>query len=476
MQNYVDDPTVQKHRWWIITAVGMFTIMSTLDASIVNIALPVMSKDLHVPMNQAEWVVSIYLIVICALLLLMGKLGDTLGKIRIFRLGTGLFTVGSLLAGFNHSFYLLLFARVLQALGASMTMANNNGIITEIFPQNERGKALGLIGSFVAVGSIAGPGIGGLILGVLPWGYIFWINIPIGIATMVVGHFVLPKDLRVNHQPIDWAGFGSYVVAIVPFFLAISLGQEVGFTRPAILGLFAVAIAAFVVFLLIERQRANPLVSLKLFTNQEFTISLLCGFLIFVTNFFSNVITPFYLENARGFSATHAGYLMMIFPIVQVVIAPLSGSLADKIGPYVLTLVGLAAILLAQLGYTVWHLHSGLVMILLVIAINGFGNGVFQSPNNTIIMSAVAADDLGIAGGLNALARNLGMVVGISAATTTLFASMSHTAGRKMTTYPTGNDALFISGMRVAFYVAIGLCVIAFGLTTYRMLKQRRAA
>lgn len=103
VQSYVKDPKVQKNRWWIITAVGMFTIMSTLDASIVNIALPVMSKDLHVPMNQAEWVVSIYLIVICALLLVMGKLGDSLGKIRVFRLGTVLFTIGSLLAGFNHS-------------------------------------------------------------------------------------------------------------------------------------------------------------------------------------------------------------------------------------------------------------------------------------------------------------------------------------------------------------------------------------
>jgi EmrB/QacA subfamily drug resistance transporter len=474
VQSYVKDPKVQKNRWWIITAVGMFTIMSTLDASIVNIALPVMSKDLHVPMNQAEWVVSIYLIVICALLLLMGKLGDSLGKIRVFRLGTVLFTIGSLLAGFNHSFYLLLFARVMQALGASMTMANNNGIITEVFPQNERGKALGLIGSFVAVGSIAGPGIGGLILGALPWGYIFWINIPIGIITMIVGHFVLPKDLQTSHQPIDWGGFGSYVLAIVPFFLAVSLGQEVGFGKPWIIGLFIFAVLAFSLFVAIEHRHHAPLVSFKLFANHEFTVSLLTGFLIFVTNFFSNVITPFYLENARGFSATHAGYLMMVFPIVQVIIAPLSGSLSDKIGPYFLTLVGLAAILIAQVGYAMWHLASPLWVIIVIIAINGFGNGVFQSPNNTIIMSAVAPKDLGIAGGLNALARNLGMVVGISAATTTLFAAMSHTAGHHMSTYPTGHNQLFISGMRVAFVVAIILCVIAFVLTAYRMWQNQK--
>ncbi|GAW98906.1 major facilitator superfamily transporter [Secundilactobacillus mixtipabuli] len=180
-ESYLTDQRVQKHRWWILAAVGLFTFMSTLDASIVNIALPVISGDLNVPMNQAEWVVSIYLIVICSLLLLFGKLGDSIGKIRIFRIGTVLFVFGSLLAGSNGSFYLLLAARIVQALGASMTMANNNGIITEVFPFSERGRALGMIGSFVALGSIAGPGLGGIVLSHLSWGYIFWLNVPIGV-------------------------------------------------------------------------------------------------------------------------------------------------------------------------------------------------------------------------------------------------------------------------------------------------------
>ncbi|KRN08495.1 major facilitator superfamily permease [Lacticaseibacillus paracasei subsp. tolerans DSM 20258] len=156
--------------------------MSTLDGSIVNIALPVMSRDLHIPMNQAEWVVSIYLMMICGLLLFFGRLGDSIGKIKVFRVGMVLFLIGSLFAGFNNSLALLLAARIVQATGASMTMANNNGIVTEIFPMNERGRALGLIGSFVSIGAIAGPGIGGLILGQLPWGDIFLINIPIGLV------------------------------------------------------------------------------------------------------------------------------------------------------------------------------------------------------------------------------------------------------------------------------------------------------
>ncbi|MFD1483733.1 MFS transporter [Lacticaseibacillus baoqingensis] len=475
MSDYSSDPTVQKHRWWILLAVGMFTIMSTLDGSIVNIALPVMAKALHIPMNQAEWVVLLYLIVICALLLLMGRLGDLVGKIRVFRFGTGLFVLGSFLAGFNHSLALLLCARFIQAIGAAMTMANNNGIITAIFPPQERGQALGLIGSFVAVGSIAGPGIGGLILGVLPWGYIFWINVPIGIATMIVGHAVLPKELVAPKQDIDWAGFGSYVLMIVPLFLGVAFGQEQGFLQPQILALFGVGIVGFWGFGTIERHRLQPLVPLRLFANGEFTLSLLSGFLIFVVNFFSVVITPFYLENARGFAPTVAGNLLMVFPVVQVVIAPMAGALADKIGPYLLTVVGLSLILIAQIGYVLWQQATPMWGLALVIAINGLGNGIFQSPNNTMIMSAVAASDLGIAGGLNALARNFGMVVGISAATTTLFATMSQLAHQPMTTYPLGHNGWFIVGMHGAFVVASGLCLVALGISGYRLVGQNRS-
>lgn len=473
VKNYIEDQKVQKNRWWIITAIGMFTIMSTLDGSIVNIALPVMSRDLNIPMNQAEWVVSIYLMMICGLLLFFGKLGDSIGKIKVFRIGMVLFLIGSLFAGFNNSLALLLAARIVQATGASMTMANNNGIVTEIFPMNERGKALGLIGSFVSIGAIAGPGIGGLILGQLPWGYIFWINIPIGIVALILGTVVLPKDLPSKRVPIDWSGFISFLAFILTLFMGIFLGQERGFTDPLILGLFVIAVIALAAFVQIERHKNDPLVSFKLFSNSAFTLSLLSAFFIFVTNFFFNVISPFYLQNARGLSPEKAGYLLMIFPIVQVIVAPVAGSIADRIGPYRITMVGLLFIVGSQIGYALFNLQTSFVFVALMIGLVGFGNGLFQAPNNTVVMSSVAPRDLGIAGGMNALARNLGMVVGISSATTVLFSSMSHTAGRKVTTYLTGQPNVFIAGMHVSFWVATVLCCLALALTGYRMWQMR---
>lgn len=217
MHSYQEDQIVQKNRWWILVAVSMFTFMSTLDGSIVNIALPTISKDMKVPMNQAEWIVSIYLMVVCSCLLLFGKLGDSWGKIKVFRLGMLIFTIGSFLCGFNHSLTFLLFARVVQAIGASMTMATNTGIITEVFPMHERGRALGSIGAFVSLGSIAGPGLGGIILSQFSWAYIFWINVPVGIITMLFGLKFLPKDITISHQTIDKKGFVTFAVAIMTF-------------------------------------------------------------------------------------------------------------------------------------------------------------------------------------------------------------------------------------------------------------------
>ncbi|MEJ1330016.1 MFS transporter [Latilactobacillus sakei] len=466
--SYADNPQVQKNRWRILTAVGLFTFMATLDGSIVNIALPVMSRDLKIPMNQSEWIVSIYLIMICALLLLFGKVGDAFGKVKVFKIGTFLFVLGSLLCG------LLLGARVVQALGASMTMSNNNGIITEVFPLKERGRALGLTGSFVALGSIAGPGIGGLILAHFSWGYIFWINVPIGILTIIFGHFILPKDIIKTHEKIDYAGFVSFAALIVSLFLGIFIGQQIGFTSPIILTAFVVALISAGIFVWIEQHVEQPLLSFRLFKNIDFSLSLLCAFLIFIVNFFFNVISPFYLENALGLAPNLAGYSLMIFPIVQVVVAPIAGSISDKIGPELLTFVGLILISISQVGYMLMNLQTPIWLFMFFVGLVGLGNGIFQAPNNTIVMSSVGVQDLGVAGGINALARNLGMVFGISLSTTVLYAAMSRNYGQKVTGYIPGHADVFIVGMYDAFMVALVICLIATALTGWRMLKHRR--
>lgn len=472
MHTYQEDKVVQKNRWWILVAVSMFTFMSTLDGSIVNIALPTISKDMQVPMNQSEWIVSIYLMMVCACLLLFGKIGDSWGKIKIYRIGTLIFVIGSLLCGFNHSLAFLLFARVIQALGAAMTMATNTGIITEVFPMNERGRALGMIGAFVSLGSIAGPGLGGLILAHFSWAYIFWINVPVGIITMVISEKFLPKDITLSAQKIDMGGFTAIAATIMTFFGGVFLGQEHGFLTPIPLVLFALAIISFIVFLYVEKKVKLPLITFSIFKNKVFTMSLITALLIFSSNFFVNVVIPFYLQSARGLSPSYAGLLMMVFPFLMVIGSPLSGYLTDKIGPEILVLIGLGMLSVTQLMYMFMHADSPLWYYVIATAIMGLGNSLFQSPNNTMVMSSVTKENLGVAGSLNSFARNLGMVIGISMATTILYDAMSSKMGERVTTYIANRPDVFIYGMKITFLGSFLLCLVALLLTLYRVKKQ----
>ena len=472
MHTYQEDKVVQKNRWWILVAVSMFTFMSTLDGSIVNIALPTISKDMQVPMNQSEWIVSIYLMMVCACLLLFGKIGDSWGKIKIYRIGTLIFVIGSLLCGFNHSLTFLLFARVIQALGAAMTMATNTGIITEVFPMNERGRALGMIGAFVSLGSIAGPGLGGLILAHFSWAYIFWINVPVGIITMLISEKFLPKDITLSTEKIDMGGFAAVAATIMTFFGGVFLGQEHGFLTPIPLALFVLAVISFFIFLYVEKKVKLPLITFSIFKNKVFTMSLVTALLIFSSNFFVNVVIPFYLQSARGLSPSYAGLLMMVFPFLMVIGSPLSGYLTDRVGPEILVLIGLVMLSVTQLMYMFMHADSPLWYYVVATAIMGLGNSLFQSPNNTMVMSSVTKENLGVAGSLNSFARNLGMVVGISLATTILYNAMSSKMGERVTTYIAKRPDVFIYGMKITFLGSFLLCLAALLLTLYRVKKQ----
>ena len=474
--SYQTDEKVQKNRWWILVAVGLFTFMSTLDGTIVNIALPVISKNLNISMSQSEWVVSLYLIVVCSFILFFGKLSDLHGKIKIFRLGAIFFIAGSLLSGFRVNLVFLLVSRAIQAFGAAMTMATNNGIITEIFPSTERGKALGTIGSFVALGSIAGPGLGGLILSHLSWSYIFWLNVPVGIIAAIIGAIFLPKDITFTNAVLDKKGSFGFALGMITLFGGVFLGQQLGFTSVPVLAMLIIGLISFIWFVYTENHTTNPLLQFNLFKNPDFSVSLLCALLIFITNFFFNVVTPFYLENALHLAPSQAGIILMILPVVQLFAAPVAGTLSDKIGPKLITFIGLVLLLVSQIGYSLCNLHSSIWLFIISIAIMGLGSGIFSSPNNSLVMSSVEQKNLGVAGSINSLSRNLGMVIGISSATTILFAAMGHAKGARVTEYLPKQPEIFIYGMHVVFIISMIICLITVVLSGWRLFKKDEKA
>lgn len=474
MSQNTNDSIKHNNMWLILIATCLFTFMSTLDGSIVNIAMPTMSKDLAISMNEAEWIVSVYMITICCLLIFWGRISDTIGKIKIFKIGTLIFIMGSLFCGISSTLEMLLISRIIQATGASMTMATNYGIITENFPPEMRGRSLGVLGSFVSLGSIAGPGIGGVIIQKYTWHYIFLINIPIGIFAFVLGYFVFPKskkkDIPLN---LDYLGFILFDMFIISLFMGIFIGQVIGFTKLSIIILFIIAVCSFVGFIFREKRAKNPLIDLTIFNNKSFSVGLTCAVLIFSSNLFMNTLLPFYLQDTLKLSSLMSGFILMCVPIAMVIVAPISGALSDKIGSEGLTFLGLFIVSVSQLLFILIGLKTTISYLVILTLLAGTGVALFQSPNNSIIMSSVEHNHLGIAGSINSLARNIGMVTGLSLSTTILYSSMTQKAGYKVNGYIDGRDDLFLYGMHIAFLVSFSLCFIAFIITGIRLYRKK---
>ncbi|MDF2566680.1 MAG: transporter [Oscillospiraceae bacterium] len=462
-----------RSRWPILIIVVMSTFMSALDSSIVNVALPKMARALGVTTSNIQLVATSYLIVIVGTVLIFGRLGDILGKTKMFKFGLGLFTFGSLLCGITGSFLILIIARVIQAIGAAGTMANSQGIITEIFPANERGKALGFAGTAVALGSLVGPGLGGVIVGASSWEFIFLINVPIGLVALFYAFKLLPKGHKTAKGKMDSIGAILFMFTIVPLFVALSEGLNRGFTDPIILLGFAVAIVCFIAFIFVEKKRESPLIQLQMFQNKLFSLSIFCGFISFVAIFCSNIIQPFYLQDVMSYTPQHTGLILMTYPLILTVIAPVSGHLSDKIGSEILTFIGLMFISVGLLLMATLDQKSTLLSMMIFIGIVSIGMGLFQSPNNSLVMSTVSKDKLGIAGSINALIRNLGMVSGIALATTLLYNGMSSKIGHRVTDYVAGRNDAFIYGMRTVYITASIICFVGTLLTFLRLIGNK---
>lgn len=464
-----------KKRWMILFTVLSATFMATLDGSIVNVALPDMADKLNVSMAGIEWVVTSFLIAIVATILIFGRLGDIKGKTKIFRLGVVLFTLGSLLCGLTNSLLVLVAARVLQAIGAAATMANNQGIITQVFPPNERGRALGLLGTFVALGAMAGPPLGGLIVSAVSWKYIFLINVPIGIVVFIFTLIIFPKSVDARDEKFDGKGAALFAAAIVLLFGALVYGQTIGYNHPSMILSFIAAAVFFAAFIWMEKKIEVPLLHLEIFSNSLFTISILCGFISFIAISASNIILPFYFQQTLKLSPASTGFLMMVSPIVLAVVAPFSGYLSDKMGSEILTVIGLVLTSLGLQLIGTLDEKSPVVMLMVYIVIMTIGNGMFQSPNNALVMSTVPKHKLGIAGSVNALTRNLGMVFGTSLAMLLLYARMSQKAGYRVIDYIEGRDDIFVYGMKTVYFSAAVLCASGIVITALRLYNNKKS-
>ena len=461
-----------KKEWAILLTVLPMTFMTTLDSSIVNVALPTMAKELNTSMAGIEWVVTSYLIVICATILLFGKLGDILGKTRIFKFGIGVFTIGSLLCGFSNTLFMLILSRIVQAIGAGAAMATNQGIITETFPPNERGRALGMTGTAVALGTMVGPTLGGLIVSIAPWKYIFLINIPIGILVYIGVIKILPFKKKASDFKIDVKGSILFMISITLLFTSINFGQSLGFTNMFIVMSFIISLILFAIFIRVEKNSDNPMLDIKIFKNRLFSLSIFCGFTSFISIGAVNIILPFYYQDVLSLSPSAAGLMMTVSPIILAVVAPLSGYLSDKMGSEKISALGLSILSIGIISLVLFNVNTPLIVVGILVGLLSLGSGIFQSPNNSLINTTVEKNELGIAGSINGLVRNLGTTTGIALSTSILYSRMSSKLGYKVSGYVDGRADVFVYAMRFVF-IGIGvICLIGAILSVIRVVKK----
>lgn len=463
-----------KTRTIVLVAVVAMTFMATLDASIVNVALPVFSEKLNVSISAVECVIASYSIIICSTILFWGRLGDMYGKSNIFQLGTALFTVSSLLCGLSGSFATLIVCRFLQGIGAAAYMANNHGMITELFPRESRGKALGVLVTAVALGNMVGPSVGGMILSSFNWNGIFFINVPIGVGVFVLGRKYLRKSQKM-HGHLDIGGAILQFVSFSLCFSSLIVSQQIGWSNPYSMPCIGVSLALFVLFIYVENRQAQPLLDLDIFKKLKFTINLGCALTSFVCIASSSILIPFYLQNALKLGPFYAGLLMMLSPLVLAICSPIFGSISDRVTSEKVIIAGLLVLGLGFFCMSRLTETSPVTLFAASVAIMAIGQAIFQPANNALVMSSCSKHKLGIVGSVNSLVRNLGQTIGITLSTTMLYCFMSSKAGYRISDYVIGHDEFFIFGMQHVYMVLVAICLLGACLAGVEMRLKANA-
>ena len=443
-------------KWWVLLAIGIGTFMTALDTSVVNTVLPIINQTFGGEIASVEWVVIIYLLLVSGMLLSFGRLGDLRGQRLIYLAGFFGFILSSVLCGQARSTLELVIFRGIQALGAAMLSANSPAILTKSFPASQRGQALGLQATMTYLGLTVGPSLGGWLTDQFSWRAVFYINVPVGLLAFILSWRFVPRDTQtVSNERFDLPGAAIFMAGLVALLLGLNQGHNWGWSSLPILGLLLAAVILLALFVWVELHSPYPMLDLSLFSQRLFSTSTLAAVLNYVCVYTIIFIMPFYLIQARGFSASEAGLLLTAMPITMAILAPISGTLSDKIGARLPSTVGMLAIAAGLFMLSGLGPSSSNTQITLALVIAGAGIGVFISPNTSALMGAAPRRQQGIAAGVMATARNVGMVLGIGFAGAVFTTVLSNSAqAESLAIFPAAQMA-FLAAIAVAVIGAV---------------------
>jgi len=455
-----------QYKYTVLTNTTIGAFMSQLDGNIVLIALPTITRSLNASAFEALWVLMGYILMTAVLLLAFGRLADMYGKVRLYNLGFAVFTIGSCLCSLSINGGMLVFFRLVQGVGAALIWANNAAILTDAFPPNERGRAIGVNLVAGISGSVIGLILGGILTVALGWQSIFWINLPIGAFATFWAYKKLRELGTVHHERIDLPGNVLFAGGLTAFLVGLTLGALSGYTLVdvASMGAGLLMVGGFVY---VELHSRTPLMDLTLFKIRAFSAGIFSNFLASIARSGVSLVLTIYFQGVLIYDAFKAGLALIPFAVAFVSLGPLSGYLSDKYGPRFFTTTGLSISTAGLIGLALIPVNVSYTVLALLMVLVGAGGGMFVAPNISSIMSSAPVTRRGVASGMSATLVTTGALLSLSISFAVLATSIRINvlqaifAGLPLPSGATPSVDLFIGPMHTIFLIMAIMSLVA---------------
>jgi EmrB/QacA subfamily drug resistance transporter len=459
------DAEHEHYKWWALSCTSLGMLLAATNSGTLIIALPNLERSLHTSLLALVWVILAYLIAATVLVLMAGRLSDLFGRKRAYVGGFLLFAVASLGAGFSSGATVLICWRVLQGIGSSFLFANAAALVTDAFPKQQLGLAMGANTMVAAVGLVLGPVLGGALVEI-SWHWVFWFNVPLSLAGAAWGALILRELAKPDEvRGLDTPGTAVFVVGLTGLVLGVSKGGLSGWGNPIVIGGLACAAVLLPLWIVIERNTRAPMLDLEIFNNRLFAAATAAAFINGLARFALMFLFVFYFQGAQSNDPIEAGIKLMPLALGMLVASPIAGIYADRHGSRALAAIGMVVTAIGLAGMTTLQVHTAYWQSMIWLAIVGVGSGMFNSPNTAAMMGTVPAKRRGVAAGARTLLQNTGAVLSIafvlaivtsSIPKATLFAVFSGVT----TGLSAEKLAPFIANMHTALWVLVATSVV----------------
>lgn len=454
---------------WVLVSLSLSMLLSSLGTSIANVGLPTLVQTFSASFQSVQWVVLAYLLAITTLIVSVGRLGDLTGRRRLLLSGISLFTLASMLCAIAPTLGLLIAARVVQGLGAAIMMALTMAFVAEAVPKDKTGSAMGLLGTMSAIGTALGPSLGGVLIASFGWRSIFFINLPLGLISLVLAYRYLPADrqLSTSERPrFDHLGTLLLALTLGAYALAMTMGRgHFGVLNGVLL---LAAVIGTGIFVRVEANAKSPLIRLTMFQNPVLSAGFAMSALVTTVVMATLVVGPFYLSGALGLDTAHIGLVMSAGPIVSALTGVPAGRVVDRFGAHRMSVAGLIGMMLGAIILPLLPTRFGIPGYIAPLVVITAGYALFQAANNTAVMMNILPEQRGVISGMLNLSRNLGLITGASV----MGAVFALGAGSNP--LMTASSESVATGMRLTFAVAAVLVIIALIIATASQIISRR--